>query len=53
MVIDDLRMPPSNQLETLSGKRTGQWSIRISDQWRICFRFENVEAYDIEMVAYH
>lgn len=53
MVIDDLRMPPSNHLETLSGKRTGQWSIRINDQWRICFRFENGEAYDVEMVDYH
>lgn len=53
MVIDDLRMPPSNHLETLSGKRTGQWSIRINDQWRICFRFENGEAYDVEIVDYH
>jgi toxin HigB-1 len=52
-VIDDLRMPPSNHLETLSGKRTGQWSIRINDQWRICFRFENGEAYDVEIVDYH
>jgi len=52
-VIDDLRMPPSNHLEALSGKRTGQWSIRINDQWRICFRFENGEAYDVEMVDYH
>jgi proteic killer suppression protein len=52
-VIDDLRMPPSNHLETLSGKRTGQWSVRINDQWRICFRFENGEAYDVEIVDYH
>lgn len=52
-VIDDLRMPPSNHLETLSGKRTGQWSIRINDQWRICFRFEQGEAYDVEIVDYH
>jgi toxin HigB-1 len=52
-VIDDLRMPPSNHLETLSGKRTGQCSIRINDQWRICFRFENGEAYDVEIVDYH
>ena len=52
-IIDDLRMPPSNHLETLSGKRTGQWSIRINDQWRICFRFENGEAYDVEIVDYH
>ena len=52
-VIDDLRMPPSNHLETLSGKRTGQWSIRINDQWRICFRFGHGEAYDVEIVDYH
>lgn len=52
-VIDDLRMPPSNHLEALSGKRTGQWSIRINDQWRICFRFENGETYDVEIVDYH
>ncbi len=52
-VINDLRMPPSNHLETLSGKRTGHWSIRINDQWRICFRFENGEAYDVEIVDYH
>jgi toxin HigB-1 len=51
-VIDDLRMPPSNYLEVLSGKRTGQWSIRINDQWRICFRFENGEAYDVGIVDY-
>jgi len=51
--IDDLRMPPSNHLETLSGKCTGQWSIRINDQWRICFRFENGEAYNVEIVDYH
>jgi toxin HigB-1 len=52
-VIDDLRMPPSNQLETLRGERTGQWSIRINDQWRICFRFENGEAYNVEIIDYH
>jgi toxin HigB-1 len=53
MAIDDLRMPPSNHLETLSGKRTGQWSIRINNQWRVCFRFENGEAFDVEIVDYH
>ena len=53
MVIDDLRMPPSNHLEALSGKRTGQWSIRINDRWRVCFRFGNGEAYDVEIVDYH
>jgi proteic killer suppression protein len=46
-------MPPSNHLEALSGKRTGQWSIRINDRWRVCFRFGNGEAYDVEIVDYH
>ena len=49
----DLRMPPSNQLEKLYRDRVGQWSIRINKQWRICFRFENGNAYDVEMVDYH
>jgi len=53
MVIDDLRMPPSNRLESLIGVRYGQWSIRINEQWRVCFRFENGEAYDVEIVDYH
>jgi proteic killer suppression protein len=53
MSINDLRMPPSNRLEALSGDRGGQWSIRINDQWRVCFRFEGKEAYDVEIVDYH
>jgi proteic killer suppression protein len=53
MVINDLRMPPSNRLEAPGGNRAGQWSIRINDQWRICFRFENGEACDVEIVDYH
>jgi len=53
MSIDDLRMPPSNRLEALSGDRGGQWSIRINDQWRVCFRFEGKEAHDVEIVDYH
>jgi len=52
-VIDDLRMPPSNRLELLTKDRAGQWSIRINDQWRLCFRFENGEAYDVEITDYH
>ncbi|MBU1181822.1 MAG: type II toxin-antitoxin system RelE/ParE family toxin [Proteobacteria bacterium] len=52
-VINDLRMPPSNHLESLIGTRAGQWSIRINEQWRICFRFEKGEAYDVEIVDYH
>jgi proteic killer suppression protein len=51
--IVDLRLPPSNRLEALSGVRAGQWSIRINDQWRICFAFANGEASDIELTDYH
>ncbi|HOP46554.1 MAG TPA: type II toxin-antitoxin system RelE/ParE family toxin [Desulfobacteraceae bacterium] len=52
-VLDDLRMPPSNRLEPLRGDRTGRYSIRINDQWRLCFRFENANAYDVEVLDYH
>lgn len=51
--IDDLRLPPSNRLQALTGDRSGQWSIRINDRWRICFRFENGDALDVEIVDYH
>ena len=51
--IKDLRVPPGNRLEALKGKRQGQWSIRINDQWRICFRFEAGNAFDVEIVDYH
>lgn len=51
--IFDLRMPPSNMLERLSGDRIGQWSIRINKRFRVCFRFENGNAYDVEIVDYH
>ena len=51
--LDDLRNPPSNRLEALVHDRAGQWSIRINDQWRVCFRFENGDAYDVEIVDYH
>ncbi|MCG5534588.1 type II toxin-antitoxin system RelE/ParE family toxin [Ectothiorhodospira mobilis] len=51
--LDDLRIPPGNRLEALSGDRKGQHSIRINDQWRICFRFENGDAYAVEIVDYH
>ena len=50
---NDVRLPPSNHLEALSGDRSGQWSIRINDQWRICFRFVNGEASDVEITDYH
>ena len=51
--IDDLRNPPGNRLETLKGDRKGQMSIRINDQWRLCFRWENGDAHDVEITDYH
>ncbi len=51
--VTDLHLPPSNRLETLSGNKAGQWSIRINDQWRICFQFANGEATDVEIADYH
>ena len=51
--IEDLRLPPSNQWEQLKGTRKGQWSIRIDDQWRLCFRFEKGDAFDVEIADYH
>lgn len=51
--LQDLRVPPGNRLEALQGKRKGQWSIRINDQWRLCFRFEAGHAFDVEIVDYH
>lgn len=47
--IEDLRLPPSNRLEQLRGDRKGQWSIRINDQWRVCFRFDKGDAFDVEL----
>jgi len=52
-IIADLRVPPANRLEALKGGRAGQYSIRINDQWRICFRFVNGQASDVEIVDYH
>jgi proteic killer suppression protein len=52
-IIADLRVPPANRLEALKGDRAGQYSIRINDQWRICFRFANGQASDVEIVDYH
>lgn len=51
--LEDLRVPPSNRLEALRGELAGRWSIRINDQWRICFRFENGDAHEVEIVDYH
>jgi len=50
---EDLRIPPNNKLEQLKRDRVGQWSIRINDQWRVCFRFKGGHAYDVEIVDYH
>ena len=52
-VIGDLRAPPGNRLEALAGSRKGQWSIRINDQFRICFRWSGDGAEDVEIVDYH
>jgi len=49
----DLRVPSGNRLEALVGDRAGQYSIRVNDQWRICFRWANGNAYDVEIVDYH
>ena len=51
--IGDLRLPPSNRLEALKHDRRGKWSIRVNDQWRVCFRFSNGDAWDVEIVDYH
>jgi proteic killer suppression protein len=51
--LDDLRFPPSNRLETLKGDRKGQWSIRVNEQWRVCFQFRSGNAYDVEIIDYH
>jgi proteic killer suppression protein len=50
---EDLRNPPGNRLENLKGERAGQMSIRINDQWRICFRWAGRDAWDVEIVDYH
>jgi proteic killer suppression protein len=51
--LEDLRVPPGNRLEKLAGDREGQYSIRINDQWRVCFRWEGGDAHDVEVVDYH
>jgi proteic killer suppression protein len=51
--LDDLRVPPGNRLEALKGDRAGQHSIRINDQWRVCFRWTEAGAEDVEIVDYH
>jgi proteic killer suppression protein len=51
--VNDLRVPPGNRLELLKGVRAGQHSIRINDQWRICFIWKNIHAYKVEIIDYH
>jgi proteic killer suppression protein len=51
--LDDLRVPPGNRLEKLSRDRKGQYSIRINDQWRICFRWLDPDVHDVEITDYH
>jgi len=51
--IDELRVPPGNRLEKLSGDREGQWSIRINPQWRVCFEWREGNAWNVEIVDYH
>ncbi len=51
--LEDLRIPPNNRLESLRGDRKGQWSIRINDQWRICFVWEEGHAKEVEICDYH
>ena len=51
--IDDLIVPPGNRLEKLHGDREGQWSIRINDQWRVCFAWRDGNAHEVEIVDYH
>jgi toxin HigB-1 len=51
--LDDLRVPPANRLEALRGDRRGQHSIRINDQWRVCFQWKHGDAHAVEIVDYH
>ncbi len=51
--VEELRVPPGNRLEKLSGDREGQWSIRINDQWRVCFEWRDGNAWEVKIVDYH
>ncbi|OGY47375.1 MAG: plasmid maintenance system killer [Candidatus Buchananbacteria bacterium RIFCSPHIGHO2_01_FULL_46_12] len=51
--LNDLRFPPANHLKPLKGERKGQYSVRINEQWRICFKWLNGDAYDVEIIDYH
>jgi len=52
-LLDELKIPPGNRLEALKGNRKGQWSIRINDQWRICFVWHNGDVQDVQILDYH
>ncbi len=52
-MLQTLRVPPNNKLESLKGDREGQWSIRINDKWRICFQWKDSNAYEVEITDYH
>lgn len=51
--VEDLARPPGNRLEKLKGDRAGRWSVRVNDQWRICFGWDGVDAVEVELVDYH
>jgi len=51
--VTEMRIPPSNKLEALKRDRAGQWSIRVNEQWRLCFRFDGGDAFEVEIVDYH
>jgi proteic killer suppression protein len=53
VTLQDLRVPPANRLEKLRGDRVGQYSIRINDQWRVCFEWRDGDAYNVEITDYH
>ena len=53
VTLETLRVPPNNRLEALKGDRKGQWSVRINDQWRVCFEWQNGSAYNAEITDYH
>jgi len=53
LTLNDLRIPPANRLEKLTGERVGQYSVRINDQWRICFEWREGHIYEVEIVDYH
>jgi len=53
VTIEDLCVPPGNRLEKLRGNRAGQWSIRVNDQWRLCFEWRSGDAHEVELEDYH